>query len=124
VCALKRVSLFDVVSKTDKTTKKSITTNTQESSCNNTATWRLYPDNKPEIMKPCEFYVDTGSKKKDVFYGYLADRLSLCTDEPYKMIVLRKKFNNLYFRELKDCDLSQCPNGFPCCKDCKRSKHK
>ena len=85
--------------------------------------WKDFSTSKPECMKPCEFYVDTGKDKIDVFYGYVERAGVTVTDEPYKMRVLRKKYGNLQYREVKGCQsVSDCPNGFPHCDKCKKKK--
>ena len=83
--------------------------------------WKDFSTSKPEYMKPCEFYVDTGKDKIDIFYGYVERAGVTVTDEPYKMRVLRKKYGNLHYREVKDCQsVNDCPNGFPHCDKCKK----
>lgn len=83
--------------------------------------WRDFNTSKPECMKPCEFYVDTGKDKIDIFYGYVERTGVTVTDEPYKMRVLRKKHGNLHYREVKGCsNVNDCPNCFPNCKTCKK----
>ena len=83
--------------------------------------WRDFNTSKPEYMKPCEFYVDTGKDKIDIFYGYVERAGVTVTDEPYKMRVLRKKYGNLQYREVKGCQsVNDCPNGFPHCDKCKK----
>lgn len=83
--------------------------------------WKDFSKSKPECMKPCEFYVDTGKDKIDIFYGYVERAGVTVTDEPYKMRVLRKKYGNLHYREVKGCQsVNDCPNCFPNCKTCKK----
>lgn len=82
--------------------------------------WQSFDKVHPEIGVPCEFYVQT-DKSKEYFYGYIADIGVNCTNDPYKMVVLRKKFNNLYYRELCNSILN-CPNNFPNCENCKLNK--
>lgn len=78
---------------------------------------------KPELLKPLEFYVDAGDGKQDIFRGYRKDSYGIITDEPYKLHVLRKRYNNLYYREILGCDtVENCPNNFPTCELCGRSK--
>jgi hypothetical protein len=84
--------------------------------------WKSFYDSRPEKLAPCEFYVDTG-KKKEHFYAYVSESGLTCTDEPYKLIVLRKKYNNLYYREISGCNsVYNCPKMFPDCKNCRRKK--
>lgn len=88
----------------------------------NDSSWKSFYDSRPEKLAPCEFYVDTG-KKKEYFYAYVSESGLACTDEPYKLIVLRKKYNNLYYREISGCDsVYNCPNMFPNCKNCRKKK--
>ena len=87
------------------------------------APWKDFSKSKPEFMQPCEFYVDTGNGKVDIFYGYVEREGINVTDEPYKMRVLRKKYGNLNYREIAGCkDVSKCPRQFPDCKNCKNKK--
>ena len=47
------------------------------------------------------------------------------TDEPYKLVVLRKRYNNLYYREIDGCEnVLQCPKEFPFCDNCSKRKSK
>jgi len=83
--------------------------------------WKDFNTSKPEYMKPCEFYVDTGKDRIDIFYGYVERAGVTVTDEPYKMRVLRKKYGNIQYREVKGCQsVNDCPNGFPHCDKCKK----
>jgi hypothetical protein len=78
---------------------------------------------KPELLKPLEFYVDTGDGKQDIFRGYRQDSCGTVTDEPFKMYVLRKRYGNLYYREIPGCNtIENCPNNFPDCELCGRNK--
>lgn len=78
---------------------------------------------KPELLKPLEFYVDTGDGKQDIFRGFRQDSCGMITDEPFKMHVLRKRYRNLYYREIPGCDsVENCPNNFPNCELCGRNK--
>lgn len=86
--------------------------------------WKDFVHNRPDVLKPLEFYVDTGKEKRDIFRGYISIDGSTATDEPYKLTVIRRKYNNLYYREIKGCDLSQCPNNFPSCENCKNKKQR
>lgn len=86
--------------------------------------WEDFNHSRPQALKPLEFYVDTGKEKKDIFRGYISRDGSTATDEPYKLTVIRRKYNNLYYREIKGCDLSQCPNNFPSCENCKNKKQR
>lgn len=85
--------------------------------------WKSFDQSKPDKMVPCEFYVDTGSEKKDIFYGYISEENLTCTNEPYKLIVLRKKYGNLYYREISGCSsIHECKDYFPDCKHCKKGR--
>ena len=87
--------------------------------------WKDYLKSKPEPLVPCEFYVDTGKEKKDIFTGYLMDAGCTVTDEPYKLVVMRNKYGNLFYREIKGCsDIRNCPNEFPKCSKCPIAKRK
>ena len=87
--------------------------------------WKDFNKTKPEPLVPVEFYVDTGKEKKDIFTGYIKKVGETITDEPYKLVVLRKRYGNLHYREIDGChDLSQCPNEFPHCKRCPIAKKK
>lgn len=84
--------------------------------------WKeFFSSEKPELMKPLEFYVDTGNGKQDIFRGYRKDEFGVITDEPYKLHVLRKRYHNLYYRYIPGCeDLTNCPEEFPNCEKCRR----
>lgn len=85
--------------------------------------WKSFDESKPEKLVPCEFYVDTGSEKQDIFYGYISEENLTCTNEPYKLIVIRKKYGNLYYREIKGCSsIHECKDYFPDCKHCKKGR--
>jgi hypothetical protein len=105
----------------DENTHKSRKTNDIQDN-NDNSEWKSFLTSRPEILVPCKFYVET-DKKKEYFYGYVADHGITCTNEPYKLVVLRKKYNNLYYKEMKDCfSIVNCPNNFPDCEHCKRNK--
>lgn len=111
--------------KQDKSIQKKVETVAEKKTIkqNDDSGWKSFDLTRPDMLVPCEFYVDTGDSKKDIFYGYVAEMGMTCTNEPYKLVVLRKKYNNLYYREVKDCEnVFDCPNGFPDCKNCKRGK--
>lgn len=83
--------------------------------------WKDFNTSKPALLQPVEFYVDTGKEKKDIFRGFIQYPGFTATDEPYKMCVLRKKYGNLWYREIEGCvDVSNCPDNFPHCDRCKR----
>ena len=84
--------------------------------------WKDIKKSTPNTLTPLEFYVDTGKEKRDIFRGYLRAVGEMVTDEPYKMVVLRRKYDNLYYKEITGCSLSECPNEFPSCEDCKNKK--
>lgn len=86
--------------------------------------WKNFlTDTKPECLKPLEFYVDTGNGKQDIFRGFIKEPGVTATDEPYKLVVLRRKHGNLYYREIPGCDtVENCPNNFPNCELCGRNK--
>lgn len=87
--------------------------------------WKDFSKSKPELLTPVEFYVDTGKKKKDIFRGYIKTPGETITDEPYKLVVLRKKHGNLYYRNIDGCnDIMQCPREFPYCEYCEKKKMK
>lgn len=87
--------------------------------------WKDFTKSKPELLQPVEFYVDTGKKKKDIFRGYIKTPGETITDEPYKLVVLRKRYGNLYYRNIEGCnDISQCPKEFPFCDKCSKRKKK
>lgn len=86
--------------------------------------WKDYNTSKPELMHPCEFYTQDDKGKQYMFYGYLESVGCAVTDDPYKMVVLRKKFGNMFYRELPCKDLSNCKDNFPHCKNCKLNKEK
>lgn len=87
------------------------------------ANWKSFYSVKPNILTPLECYIDTGSKR-EYFYAFLTDEKVLCTNDPYRGIVLRHKYNNMYYREITECKMTDCENGFPDCKNCKRGKSK
>lgn len=87
--------------------------------------WKDFSKTKPDALVPCEFYVDTGKEKKDIFTGYIMDAGCTVTDEPYKLVVMRNKYGNLFYREIKGCsDIRNCPNEFPSCSKCPIAKRK
>lgn len=82
--------------------------------------WKSFYKSQPELLVPCEFYVDTGTDKKDIFRGYIKEKGVTCTDEPYKLVVLRKKYGNLFYHEINGCEsVDNCPDNFPHCEKCK-----
>jgi hypothetical protein len=85
--------------------------------------WKDFNTSKPEIHIPCDFYIDTG-KKRLTFRGYIQEPGVTCTDDPYKLTVLRRKYGNIKYREILGCKVEDCPEGFPCCERCKRGKCK
>lgn len=98
------------------TTKKRVQDQTDKN-----GKWKDFSTSKPDLMKPCEFYVDTGTDKISIFHGYVERPGVTVTDDFYKIRVLRKKYGNLYYREIDGCDsVNDCPNGFPHCKFCKK----
>ena len=85
--------------------------------------WKDFLKQRPESLIPLEFYVDTGKEKHDIFRGYISHDGLATTDDPYKLIVLRKRFGNLFYRFIYGCtNLDNCPNNFPMCELCKRHK--
>lgn len=86
--------------------------------------WKDYNTSKPELMHPCEFYTQDDKGKQYMFYGYLESVGCAVTDDPYKMVVLRKKLGNMFYRELPCKDLSNCKDNFPHCKTCKLNKER
>lgn len=108
--------------KPDTKSKKETVTKTDEHIVKEKP-WKDFNKTKPECLVPVEFYVNTGKEKKDIFTGYIRIPGETITDEPYKLVVLRKKYGNLNYREIDGCpDLSKCPNGFPHCKECPIAK--
>lgn len=104
---------------------KQITKKRSQNQTDKNGKWKDFYTSKPECMKPCEFYVDTGKGKIDIFYGYVERMGATVTDDIYKMRVLRKKYGNLYYREIKGCDtVNDCPNGFPNCDKCEKNLYK
>ena len=87
--------------------------------------WKDFSTNKPELLVPVEFRIDTGKKKYIQFRGYMKGKYVTCTDEPYKLTVLRKKYGNLFYKEIPGCtDIQKCPNQFPTCERCPNRKTK
>ena len=87
--------------------------------------WKSFNIDDIELLKPCEFYVDTGKETRDIFRGYRAEKYIICTDEPYKLHVIRKRYNNLFYREIVGCaSINSCPNMFPNCEKCKIYKER
>lgn len=85
--------------------------------------WKDFLKQRPESLIPLEFYVDTGKEKHDIFRGYISHDGLATTDDPYKLVVLRKRFGNLFYRFIYGCtNLDNCPNNFPMCELCKRHK--
>jgi hypothetical protein len=87
--------------------------------------WKDFSTNKPELLIPVEFRIDTGKGKYIQFRGYMKEKRVTCTDEPYKLVVLRKKYGNLFYREIPGCtDIQKCPDQFPTCEKCPNHKTK
>lgn len=87
--------------------------------------WKDFSTNKPELLIPVEFRIDTGKGKYIQFRGYMKEKRVTCTDEPYKLVVLRKKYGNLFYREIPGCtDIQKCPDQFPTCERCPNHKTK
>ena len=87
--------------------------------------WTLYGETKPEEYVPCEFYVDDESGKITVSYGYISHDGGIITDDPYRVVVLRKKYNNLYYHPITECGhVARCPNMYPHCDRCPIMKKK
>lgn len=85
--------------------------------------WKDFNKTKPELMQPCEFYVEGKNGKKYEFRGYIKEPGCTVTNEPYYLVVLRKRYGNLFYKEIKGCtDVRLCPQEFPECKNCKRKK--
>ena len=123
---LKRKSLFSVGTNSDNTVTEKIDNESQkeniEVKCKGHDTmWKSFDTSRPDIFTPCEFYVNKGTDKKDIFYGYVTRLGSVCTDDPYNLVVMRKKYNNLYYREIDGCtSINECSNFFPDCRNCKK----
>ena len=83
--------------------------------------WKDYSKTKPGIHVPCDFFIDTG-KKVVSFRGFMQTEKILCTDDPYKATVMRKKYGNMFYKEIKGCTVEQCESGFPRCESCKKAK--
>ena len=84
--------------------------------------WQLLTrDTKPELYQPCEFCVMKDDKKIVVAYGYLAMCNAIHTNDSY-LFKMRRKYENLMFRVLPCSNISECPNEFPNCKNCKNNK--
>lgn len=104
-----------------KETKKEITP--KQSNIKPISGWKDFLKQKPDVLIPLEFYVDTGKQKQDIFRGYISQDGLTVTDEPYKLVVLRNKYGNLFYRFIYGCpNLNNCPNDFPSCDLCKRKK--
>jgi hypothetical protein len=87
--------------------------------------WKDFSTNKPEPLVPVEFRIDKGKGKYIQFRGYMKEKRVTCTDEPYKLTVLRKKYGNLFYREIPGCtDIQKCPDQFPTCEGCPNHKTK
>ena len=109
-------SVTEVVVKKEEVT---ITKHTQPKK-EKEVTWEDYNKSRPETFVPCEFCVKT-DKGEELFNGYVTLDKNLCTNEPYKAIVLRKRFGNMYYRKINGCsDVRLCPGEFPNCKNCKK----
>lgn len=108
----------EVITKNKSTTKKE--TVVSDNKTRKTENWKSFDMSKPEQFVPCEFYVDKGTDKKDIFYGYVSHFGSICTNDPYNLVVMRKRYNNLFYRELGCESFEKCPNFFPDCKNCKK----
>ena len=109
-----------VVEKSVKNTKKTVE---KCVSNKNEKPWKSFFDSRPEKLVPCEFYVDKGTDKIEILHGYISPDNCICTDDPYNLIVCRKKYGNLYYREIDGCDsVEKCDNFFPNCENCKKRK--
>lgn len=85
--------------------------------------WKDFKISKPDPHIPCNFKIETG-KKTHTFRGYVESAGITCTDDPYAMSVLRKKYDNLYYSEISGCRIEDCPDGFPRCETCTKRKNK
>jgi len=104
-----------------KETKKEITQ--KQSNIKPISGWKDFLKQKPDALIPVEFYVDNGKQKQDIFRGYVSRDGMTVTDEPYRLVVLSKKYGNLFYRFIYGCpNLNNCPNDFPSCDLCKRKK--
>lgn len=85
--------------------------------------WKDFNRTKPELLQPCDFYVEGNKGKRYEFRGYIKEPGCTVTDEPYYLVVLRKRYGNLFYKEISTCkNVSSCPNEFPNCDKCKLRK--
>lgn len=87
--------------------------------------WKPFTDaQKPPVLAPCQFCVSMDGKQSDTAYGYISQDGGIITSDPFVVAVLRKRYGNLYYREVKECPtIFSCPNQFPDCEHC-RGKQK
>lgn len=85
--------------------------------------WKDFNKSKPDPHIPCNFKIETG-KKIHTFRGYIEKAGITCIDDPYAMTVLRKKHGNIFYSEIYECTVEDCPDGFPMCEICKKRKNK
>ena len=84
--------------------------------------WKDFNTSKPETLRPCEFYTQDTKGKQYTFRGYILSPGCTITNDPYKLVILRKKFGNLFYKELPCLTINECPSGFPDCENCKNKK--
>ena len=102
----------------DESPKKK-TVKKQERPVEDERPWKDYYKQRPSNNVPCEFYVQMGRKRSPIGRGFIENGYIIYTDEPYYIIGARKKYGNLFYREIGCPNLDNCPDGFPKCKLCK-----
>ena len=84
--------------------------------------WKDFDKCKPEILRPCDFYTQDPKGKQYTFRGYILMPGCTITDDPYKLVILRKKFGNLFYKELPCLTVKECPKEFPDCDNCPKNR--
>ena len=84
--------------------------------------WKDFKKSRPEPLRPCDFYVVDEKDKRYEFRGYVRHHNGVITDHIYELAVIGKRTGNIFYRELPCEDVSNCPNEFPSCENCKQMK--
>ena len=89
------------------------------------AGWKDFNKTKPELLQPCEFCIVDDKGNHLMFNAFIKEPGCTITNDPYKLVVLRKRYGNIYYKEIKTCsNVQECPEGFPNCENCKKKKIK
>ena len=84
--------------------------------------WKDFKKSRPEPLRPCDFYVVDEKDKRYEFRGYIRHHNGVITDHIYELAVIGKRTGNVFYKELPCENVSNCPNEFPSCENCKQMK--